>query len=906
MKWITQSNALNSISNTLETFTVLEDLYQHIDKRPVEFIKWLMVTDTASNFQALTGITLSAADAKLVEQFVDKLQAGLDKEYQPLFHPLSALDANSIESNVEFELLDQSGESDPQQLGDLTLNLSGNAKGSITLEGNDNDKATTLVGKRAVSINLKGQLQAKVGGELPINVGSISGYSSLSGGAGVTTMSQIDDSELFISALIQTVNNSANPFDLADIAQKIKSPDCFAKQAIALQGELAYGGSLALGYKTQNSVGAVINGSASIGYDASIKGSFDLIIEKADQNTVDITIKRGKSDSSAKTFAVGVTVDATAIATEVSDKLNGKLEGGSQVLQQAIDQINQVYAPGEYIEQKISQWLDNSNLSDTLLESAKLALGQGNIDDTKKVLTDKITNTLKNEFFTWTDDIDGKAQQLITTFAEQANIPASVLTPARAEITGIVTDLTNSLNSKIADFATDNATRVTDLLNDVRVNVSKLTDSTDAVIQAQAGLVKLITNLQNRINETATKIANKDNYQLQAKLTSSTSKTTGSDLLLKYRFDLSNEANLSTQQAMLEQLIKGRTKALFTNAQTNQSIAGVTLKEGVLTTSADLTESDVGHLSLFGADINYQALLDVKTKVVQNANGDIDIVSQAQYDDTFSALGSKQGAQFIDVFNIATAKYSTLNINFALSVEDEKFSFNDLSYITSELENKSLISEALVDEITEDFWEVSQGNNVNSAITFKLALDNQQAAYFLGEQNETDTYIERFTQAFNHQLTDSSALRSLETKMRNKIRAHFKPEMSFAEFVARIDLTSLDNFEAKLKLNNSKQRTVYNNVKRFKQKADAYASIIAIMSEIYHAEPDDLTAILLRQKQQEIGKNLRYWVDSFADLLQLLRPNLANNSLKFAQLLIMNSGANDDERASLSAQAIYS
>lgn len=293
-------------------------------------------------------------------------------------------------------------------------------------------------------------------------------------------------------------------------------------------------------------------------------------------------------------------------------------------------------------------------------------------------------------------------------------------------------------------------------------------------------------------------------------------------------------------------------------------------------------------------------MLDVKSKVVQNAAGDITALSEADYKSQFSFNGIKQGAEFANCFNIAIAQYSTLDLNFGISVGDTELSINELDNVLDDLTAANLLKESMAEQISQDH-QLMCGNkdSVNSLISFKLVMNNWQSGDLLGVTMSTsETKKQRFIEAFNNLCSDRiSADKIADLAKEFRLRG----EITFAEW-----LFSQTNNQRKARESDLVGSTLYKPYEkavRFANKADKYAELCIIMRQLYLTDNAEITAKDLSDQQYKLNDCLKSWVTSWADLFNLVRPAISSQTNRFARTLITSAGKT--KPLGFSAEAVY-
>lgn len=914
MDWINFGARQLTLNDTIKTLNTLKDTYQKLGAKPAGFIQWLLTQDTAANFKTELTQLLEVASVdddvtQLLEKLVDRLQAStaVAEQHRPLFFRLEQLDTNNIPSDVTFEVLNVSGEKNDLGSGDLSLALSGAMKAGIVFEGN----AAELVEDeehRAVSITFKGVIEAGVSGSLPLKLGSIGASAGLSAEGSFALQYVQPKTELFITALVSMFGDAVNPLNLSSIAAKTGEGSGFRKASMALTGAFHYGGELKLGYKNDLSPSAVLSAQAGVGFSTKLTGNFNIEVNAEQNGKVLVSVNRGHSHTNTRSFDLAVTVDASAVAAKVKSKIDEHLGGFDRQIQDLITKVNELTLPGEYLTDKLGSIVDElfdgsalgDDIKDKLSVSAKVALGVTSPQEAKAALMADLNQSLNNRLIIWQGSADDRASELTSLMSEKLGIPSDWLA-------GLDDKIKTKLGEIDADFDTEITAAVdgrvdawVNKLGNVGVKVkAAATDLDESVKKVKDGIVKMLGRVQSKINEFTDLITNEERYKLEFKYTSELTRQSSESLMLQYQFDVSNGVS-DAMQRCYELLLRGRADLIYHRPD----VEGVSVVAGRLEQGNILKESAGLHISMFGMALENTSILDINSKVVRNAAGDIMAVSNAKYQEQFKFGGLRSSASFADAFNIVLAKYSNLDLNFAMSVGDVKLDESELDDILDALEAQKLISNTMAEDILADF-DLMCGNKVSTdtLLTFKLPLSNAQVQYLLGiEMSESEIAQRSFIDAYNIES------RGRTSKMTGRVLKILQRATRSDGDLAEIMYTLAQHQKAAWEARFNKRKTLkllFKRIWQMKVNADAYVDLVLALRRIYLVDESTLDNQWLTQQQRIIGDAADEWINAFADLTMLFKPKISAETQRFVRVLIQSSGATDEQRAVLKAKVEY-
>ena len=912
MDWITSGASKLDISDTLTALQILKDLYsklKHTNEvdNGFDFIKWLLEQDTAANFKPQLTRLLESQQAtdetsQLLEKLVDKIQKPLDGKYLPLFHRLDLLDLDNLPSDLEFPIIDVSDKSKDFAFGDLSVGLSGGMSASITFEGNAVEDPP--VDSRVVSVTFKGSLQAKLAATLPINIGSLSATGGFSASGSYALLYVRPASELFIDALAEIFQNNVNPLSLQSMSENILSGNHFAKSTISLEGELAYGAKMKLGFKKNLSPAATFNAAIDIGLSSTIKGSFKLEVEPGKGQKINVSIRRNNSKTATSSLGIGVTIDASAVATAVKAKADEALAGPNKMFSRMIEKVDKFVTPSKYIQGKLAQ-ISQELLADNdeLLGAAQVALGIKTAEEATAALTENLLTQLDSRLLIWDGTAQNRANELITMIAEKLGVNEDKLSQFNTSIQSRLTELDSDFDSKIKEAIDSKITDWTNALGDIGIKVNAVTTSLDEKVAAvKAGVLKMINRYQQKLTDIVTKITDENKYKLEAKFTSEVKRQSHTDLMLKYEFDLSAVgADAETLQNYYQMLMRGKADKIFDAGL----VAGVKLIDGVLTQTSLLNKSRGLHVSFFGLEFDNTSILEVNSKVIRNANGDIVAMSDATYTEQFKFGGFTQGAVFTDAFNIAMAKHTSLDLGFAASVKDTRLKPDELVDILDDLKKTQLITATTADEILRDYNHMRGDKpSVDTLLTTSLDYEQAQTEFLLGQRYSDDEISKQcFFAAFETE-SKTELAGSKENRLRKALENKVGHTSTIAEFMRGLPKHKLQIVQNKI--TDTDDDSYFTTARAIKIKADAFVKLVLCMREIYAVAADEaLEADWLTEKQEVIGESVDHWVTALADLKNFLAPAISGQTLAFIQLLIRRSGWVTEEQLKLTINVKY-
>jgi ribosomal protein S9 len=612
-------------------------------------------------------------------------------------------------------------------------------------------------------------------------------------------------------------------------------------------------------------------------------------------------------------FGFGVSVDASAVAKEVKKKADLYLEDVTGLFTSTIADVEKFVSPGDYLKGKMTELTKdlfsntgiNESIRKDLIASTQLAFGVTTKEEATQELTGQLIKALSSRVIIFEGSAQSRATELTTLIADKLGIKVSLIEGITTTIQTKLTELGTEFDNKINNAIVGKVTNWTDALGKIGIKVDKAVTSVDGQVEAvRSGILKMLRHYQKKINDFTALITDENRYKLEAKFNSEVKRQNTTDLMLVYQFDLADpNANFNDLQKYYHMLMRGRADTIFDAGP----VPGVKKIDSIETIESLLDKSKGLYVSLFGMELNNSSILDVNSKVVRNAAGDIVAMSDLKYREEFNFAGMLSRATFVDAFKINMAKHASVGINFDMLVSDVKLDHSELDNILDKLESFQLLPSDTREAIERDYLKMlGHKKQISTQLNFTLPFNDSQVKWLLSiGKGMSDNAIAKqcFVNAFNME-KDKVGLGLGESKALRLLEQASNIDGTMTDIMFAIDERGHKSFERACE-NHIKLPETAVKIRHIKKHADAFVDMIMSMREIYLYEGDNLQAQWLTDHQEIIGDSVDKWINTFADLTVLFSPKISAQTQCFVKLLIHLSGWDDKSRVALTTKAVY-
>lgn len=611
-------------------------------------------------------------------------------------------------------------------MGDVIVQLGGRASAALQLQA-CTKLPDGVEADAAKPGNIRIGMQGEIEGSAKASISEVAVSAGVSGSAmgAVEFFFRHRTGTVVGAALAADFTNLASPFDVQALGPlltegKMAAIKVTATRRLSFDGKIGFAAPLDL--LSSNLV------SAEFAFTRSEEGRFEYLV-RHDSATGGIAVRLRQVDKETRegSSSVGISIDATDWANRVFPMVKEKLGKAKDLL----DKLKSMLPGGKVVRDELTKAikdaLDDSDNADLIIGALGLKQGGG----MGASIREKVVPFLETAPQLWSEYASAKAEDF------QSSV-SSALTKIRESVDTAVADIDTRLLEKIplphdelesfqqnlqetsAKAIKKIRKKLEDAVKGMAGDDSKFAELTKSLDGVADDLGDIVTDTDERIAKVIQPIYRQlSRYQkllgdIQDRFPDAAAAKIEARFSALMREEESDSIDLefvindreAGAQDVLSRLLKGDIQSFL---QSRPAIPALSTIRGKYERYKKLTDQQAFSFVLFGLGFSGGTTIAPDARVVVNAQGDIQIMSNLNFTKRYKTLNDNRELSIVDAFELATAqKTKSISLAVNLSLMDESMTRDEAREFFRSVEKARLLApgatQRVLAQISDDEW----------------------------------------------------------------------------------------------------------------------------------------------------------------------------------------------------------
>ncbi len=585
---------------------------------------------------------------------------------------------------------------------------------------------------RRLGIAATGKAAANASGKAPY--ASVS--AGTSAGLALTWLFQVADEDMYAKALADGLNGIVNPFDLTSVwngmSGKLDGLIYSYTGATKVQASITVADTVTLG------TNAVVSLGTTFSVDIGLNNTYALTLRRnrGGDGTValDISLSRGKADTTTLSSSVDVGIDLSSVLAPVS-----------RAVQQAAGQWNTDFAallpylsPGTLLRNalttEVGKLVKDPTLRAAILADLGTALGTGATTDSALIgwVSDEIAGAVDGASALVTNQANTAVAMALGGLA--ARTPA-LSAAASSKLEGIIsTAITNAdadLKARVKAIFTTSGADFARKLNAAGIVVGKKLDTLDNQL---AAVRDILGKIDTQIKAIAKVAADAASQKLKASITSTQVSASGNTIEIKGRLINAGEGARKVFDALVSGDMKVLT-ALFDAGATATGDFTLDRAASSITRYSNVSATKGVDVVFLNFGLGGSELITANATAKIDGLGNVRIDSSDNLKKVTKAPGNTRTAYFVDGFTLAYAGAATasrttnppvIEIGIGATYDDKSLTWQNVKGFVKGLYDAGLVAATTPDAARDVFnrWSAASGSgSIDGSLAAALRLN---------------------------------------------------------------------------------------------------------------------------------------------------------------------------------------